>query len=163
VEFPPDIQQQLVLQENPHGKISNSDLEMVGLILQWWVLKNFADLAHTHLACWCDNTTTVAGASRLLSTKAKKAARLLGILALRRLRARHWVNVLPAVSTHTFRFWMKSNSLRSYKLSLNGQGEVHSGEESESRPEASRQPSGPWPRRSCHANGGLSSRRSGNS
>jgi len=63
--------------------------------LQWWVLKNFADLAHTHVACWCDNTTTVAGASRLLSTKAKKAARLLGILALRRLRARHWVNVLP--------------------------------------------------------------------
>jgi len=56
---------------------------MVGLILQWLVLENFAELAHTHVACWCDNTPTVAWASRLLSTKAKKAARLLRILALR--------------------------------------------------------------------------------
>jgi len=38
---------------------------------------------HTRVACWCDNTPTVAWASRLLSTKAKKAARLLRILALR--------------------------------------------------------------------------------
>jgi len=38
---------------------------------------------HTRVACWCDNTPTVAWASMLLSTKAKKAARLLRILALR--------------------------------------------------------------------------------
>jgi len=83
VAFPQDIQDQLVSQENPRGTISNSDLEMVGLILQWLVLENFADLTHSHVACWCDNTPTVAWASRLLSTKAVKAARLLRILALR--------------------------------------------------------------------------------
>jgi len=234
VEFPPDIQQQLVSHENPQGKISNSDLEMVGLILQWLVLENFAELAHAHVACWCDNTPTVAWASRLLSTKAKKAARLLRILALRMIACQasplttlhiegernhmadfasrsfldfknstdfltefhrrfplpqeaSWIeyhfprkivgrvlstlstetptlgswrrlgkrgsvtggtgsNFFPAVSIHTFRIWMTSNSLWSYRLLLNGQGKVHLGEESESKPEASRQPSGPSPR-----------------
>jgi len=83
VEFPPEIQKQLVSQDNPRGTISNSDLEMLGLILQWLVLENFVELAHTHVACWCDNTPTVAWASKLLSTKAVKAAQLLRILALR--------------------------------------------------------------------------------
>jgi len=44
-----------------------------------------------------------------------------------------------AVLTHTFRTWMESNSLRSYKLSLNGQGKVHSVKAGESKLEASRQ------------------------
>jgi len=35
VEFPPDIQQEVVSQRNPHGKITNSDLKMLGLLLQW--------------------------------------------------------------------------------------------------------------------------------
>ncbi len=82
VAFPQDIQNQLVSQENPSGTISNSDLEMVGLIFQWLVLENFADLTHTHVACWCNNIPTVAWASRLLLTKAAKAAHLLRILAL---------------------------------------------------------------------------------
>jgi len=83
VAFPPELQQQLVSQDNPRGTVSNSDLEMLGLILHWLALENFANLAHTHVACWCDNTPTVAWASKLLSTKAVKAARLLRILALR--------------------------------------------------------------------------------
>ncbi len=72
--LPPDIQQQLVTHDNPKGTISNLDLEMVGLILQWLVLENFADVAHTHIACLCDNTPTVAWSLRLLSTKAVKVA-----------------------------------------------------------------------------------------
>jgi len=86
------------------------------------------------------------------------------------------------VSTHTFRTWMKSNSLWHYKLLLNGQGKVHLVKESKSRLEASRQSLGPcqdqigWLEKpivqtqnsklshhSCHANGGLSMRRPGNS
>jgi len=39
------------LVENPKGTISNSDLEMVGLLLQsWFVLENFANLALKHIA-----------------------------------------------------------------------------------------------------------------
>ena len=207
---------------------------MAGLVLQWLVLENFAELAHTHVACWCDNTPTVAWAMRLLSTKATKAAKLLRILALRMIACQSsplttfhvegernqmadfasrsftdfpestnfltefhrkfplpqnafWINyhfprkiigrvfstlstVTPtmgswrrlgrrgsvtggigstsfqAVSTHTFRMWMQRSGLWSYRLLLDGQGRALSVGVNKSKPEASRQPSGPLPR-----------------
>jgi len=85
VPFPPDIQAAVISEANPRGCISNSDLEMMGLLLQWLVLERFGTLQHAHVACWCDNTPTVAWATRLLSTKATTAARILRILALRML------------------------------------------------------------------------------
>jgi len=60
----------------------NSDLKMVGLLLQWIVLEQITNLKHAHIACWCDNTPTVAWATKLLATKATNAAQLLCILAL---------------------------------------------------------------------------------
>jgi len=77
VEFPPEVQQQMITHDNPRGSISNSDLEMTGLLLHWIVLELVTDLSHAHVACWCDNTPTVAWASKLLSTKATTAAQLL--------------------------------------------------------------------------------------
>jgi len=88
IEFPPEIRKQMVTQSNPKGSISNSDLEMTGLLLQWIVLESITDLAHAHVACWCDNTPTVAWATKLLSSKAVKAAQILRILALRMLHCR---------------------------------------------------------------------------
>jgi len=85
VEFPPEIQQEVVSQQAPRGSITNSDLEMVGLLLQWLVLERVVDLRHAHVACWCDNTPTVAWTTKLLATKATTAARLIHILALRML------------------------------------------------------------------------------
>jgi len=85
VAFPPEIQAEVVSHANPRGRISNSDLEMMGLLLQWVVLEQVSNLQHAHVACWCDNTPTVAWATRLLSTKATNAARILRILALRML------------------------------------------------------------------------------
>jgi len=82
VQFPLEIQAQVVSSENPKGTISNFDLEMVGLLLQWLVLENFANLTHKHVACWCNNTPTIVWASKLLATKATRAAHLLWILAL---------------------------------------------------------------------------------
>jgi len=82
VEFSPEIHRQVVMQNNPTGSISNLDLEMTGLLLQWIVLESVTKLAHAHVACWCDNTPTVAWATKLLSTKAIKAAQILRILAL---------------------------------------------------------------------------------
>ncbi len=78
VQFPTWVQDKLVSQQNPTGTILNSDLEMLGLFLQWLVLKKFVDLAHMHVACWCNNTPTVAWASKLLATKAVTAACILG-------------------------------------------------------------------------------------
>jgi len=69
VKFPHKIQVQAVLAENLKGTISKSDFEMVGLLLQWFVLEIFANLSHKHVACWCNNTTTMACTSKLLETK----------------------------------------------------------------------------------------------
>jgi len=82
LSFPPDIQTLLVLEDNPHGTITNSNLEMTGLLCQWLILEPMADLAHCHIAVGCDNTPTVAWANKLLSTKAKLAAQLVRALAL---------------------------------------------------------------------------------
>jgi len=82
IPFPECIQQQVISQNNPHGKISNSDLEMIGLLFQWLVLEKFVDLAHAHVVIWCDNTLTIAWATKLLATKACTTAHILHILTL---------------------------------------------------------------------------------
>jgi len=50
------VQETLVTWECPMGTISNSDFEMLGLLLHWLVLGKFTNLAHTHVVCWCNNT-----------------------------------------------------------------------------------------------------------
>jgi len=82
IPFPPDIQAAVILDSNPTGTITNSDLEMAGLLCQWLALKPFADLAHCHVAVGYDNTPVVAWASCLLASKAWLAAQLLRALAL---------------------------------------------------------------------------------
>ena len=61
---------------------------MAGLLLQWFVLEHFTNLAYSHVACWCDNTPTVAWASKLLASKTPTAAKLLRTLALRMLECK---------------------------------------------------------------------------
>ena len=85
IRFPHTIQAQLVSQKNPTGTITNSDLEMAGLLMHWLVLENVANLQHAHVASGCDNTPTVAWTSRLLASKATTAAHLIRALALRML------------------------------------------------------------------------------
>jgi len=69
ITFPPDIQQAVVSESNPTGWLSNSDLEMAGMLCQWLVLEVMADGTHTHIAIGCNNTPTVAWSSCLLATK----------------------------------------------------------------------------------------------
>jgi len=77
IRFSKAIQDQLVSSTNPTGRITNSDLEMAGLLMHWLVLESIADLQHTHVATGCDNTPTVAWTTRLLATKAPIAAHLI--------------------------------------------------------------------------------------
>jgi len=83
VQFPEEISTKVVSTANPTGTISNSDLELTGMLLAWLVLETIADLTHAHIWLGCDNTPTVAWASRLLATKTPVAARILRILTLR--------------------------------------------------------------------------------
>jgi hypothetical protein len=70
LEWPDDIRQQVVLFDNPSGTITNSDLEMVGMVLHYLVLEHLVALKHVYIAVWCDsNTPTVSWTNKLSSSK----------------------------------------------------------------------------------------------
>ena len=54
--FPEDIQANLVSQENPHGKVTNSDLEHAGLLAQVSLMVTTHDFHYATLANASDNT-----------------------------------------------------------------------------------------------------------
>ena len=83
--FPQDITDRLVSFKNRKGDITNSDLEMAGVLLQWLVLEHIApiSLKFAHIGIYSDNTPTVAWASRLNSSSSTIASHLLRALALR--------------------------------------------------------------------------------
>jgi len=81
-KFPLAIQQSLISTTNPHGAISNSNLEMAGLLLHWMVLKSLADLHHAHVTAHCNNLPMVAWTSHLISSKDTVTAHLLHALTL---------------------------------------------------------------------------------
>ena len=56
LQWPQDITSNVVSDSNPSGTITNSDLEMAGLLLQWLVLEEVADTKHQTLLLHCDNT-----------------------------------------------------------------------------------------------------------
>jgi hypothetical protein len=84
LQWPPDISAELLSFNNPKGKITNSDLEMAGLLLLWLCLEEVApDLTHKHIALFSDNSPTVSWVTKMASRKSKVAAQLVRALALR--------------------------------------------------------------------------------
>jgi hypothetical protein len=83
--FPQDITDRLVSFKNKSGDITNSDLEMAGVLLQWLVLEHISpcSLKFAHVGIYSDNTPTVAWATRLTSSSSSIAGHLLRALALR--------------------------------------------------------------------------------
>jgi hypothetical protein len=86
VQWPKDITEALVSDSNPHGTITNSDLEMAGVLLQEAVLE--AELGSTmvgkHFVIGSDNSPAVAWTARMASRSASPIAfRLLRGLAMR--------------------------------------------------------------------------------
>ena len=83
VPWPPDITRDIISSSNPSGSITNSDLEMAGMLLHYLVLECICDLRHVHVAAWCDNTPTVSWTNKLNSSKSRVSARLVRALAIR--------------------------------------------------------------------------------
>jgi hypothetical protein len=83
LEFPSNIRERVVSVNNPDGDITNSDLEMAGLVAEYLVLEHLTSLKFAHTAAWCDNTPTVSWANKLSSSKSMVAARLVWALAMR--------------------------------------------------------------------------------
>jgi hypothetical protein len=58
--FPADLQKDLVSQDNPQGRITNSDLELAGTLAQQAVLQSQYPLCGQTTHTFCDNTPLVA-------------------------------------------------------------------------------------------------------
>jgi hypothetical protein len=85
VEFPADITAQVVSQKNPRGVLTNSDLEMAGVLLHYLALEEIVpDLRHAQVAIGCDNSPAVAWTKKMATHASSPVAhRLLRGLAMR--------------------------------------------------------------------------------
>ena len=84
IQWPNTIQTKII-KVNRKGTISNSDLEMAGMLLAWLVLEQITPttLKHKNIGLFCDNSPSVAWAIRLNSSKSQIVGHLLRALALR--------------------------------------------------------------------------------
>ena len=83
-EWPPDIKADIKLFANPTGSITNSDLEMAGILLLWLVMEGVCDSVQEKcVALFSDNSSTVAWVTRLASRKSVIAEHFVQALALR--------------------------------------------------------------------------------
>jgi len=84
LQWPREISNALVSFDNPKGSLTNSDLEMAGMLLLWLCLEGVApNLAHKHVALLSDNSPSVSWATKMASKKSRVAAQLVRALALR--------------------------------------------------------------------------------
>jgi len=84
VEWPMEVQQELVSEKNPRGSITNSDLECAGLVMVWLLLEAMVDdLSGARIALYSDNSPSVSWIQRLASRRSQVAMQLIRALALR--------------------------------------------------------------------------------
>ncbi len=83
-QWPEDIKADLVSEGNPTGRITNSDLEMAGLLMLWLVMEAVCGpMEKKRVALFSDNDPTVSWVKRMASRHSRVAALLLRALALR--------------------------------------------------------------------------------
>ena len=83
-QWPPDVASDIKTFENPEGRISNSDLEMAGLVLLWLAMDAVCGpLENKRLTLFNDNTPTIGWATKLASKRSMVAEHLVQALALR--------------------------------------------------------------------------------
>jgi hypothetical protein len=82
--WPDDVKEALVSYANPNGTLTNSDLEMAGLLILWLVMEHVCPaLDESHVALFSDNSPTVHWVERMASRSSKIAMQLIRALALR--------------------------------------------------------------------------------
>ena len=83
LQWPSDISDSIVSDSNPTGSITNSDLEMAGLLMLWLVMEDVCDVKDSHVALFSDNSPTVHWVQRLAAKHSEIAMQLIRALALR--------------------------------------------------------------------------------
>jgi hypothetical protein len=83
-QWPPDVAKDIKTAENPSGHITNSDLEMAGLVLLWLTMEEVCGpLEEKRLTLFNDNSPTIGWATKLASKRSTVAEHLVQALALR--------------------------------------------------------------------------------
>ena len=96
-KWPIEITQDVKSQDNPEGRITNSDLEMAGMVMAWIVVEGVGgDLKEKTIALFGDNTPSISWISNLASKQSKVAEQLVQALALR-LKAN---KACPLITSH---------------------------------------------------------------
>jgi len=84
LKWPAYISADINTADNPHGRLTNSDLELAGLVLLWLVMEDVCNPPPaSHVALFSDNQPTVHWVQRLTSKSSAVAGQLLRALALR--------------------------------------------------------------------------------
>ncbi len=82
-QWPNNIRTQLISNENTEGTITNSDLEMAGLLLLWLTMEGVCSpLQEKRVAMFRDNSPSISWAKRLASKQSLAAENLVEALAL---------------------------------------------------------------------------------
>jgi hypothetical protein len=86
VAFPPEISSQVVSDSNPAGSLTNSDLEMAAVLMQYMILQQVTDMTHKRAGTLSDNTPTIAWSTCMADrSKSLTAGHLLrGLAAIQR-------------------------------------------------------------------------------
>ena len=83
-QWPNDVHTQLISNENPKGTITNSDLEMTGLLLLWLTMEGVCrPLQEKRVAMFGDNSPSISWVERVASKQSLVAENLAQALALR--------------------------------------------------------------------------------
>ena len=86
LQWPTNISNRLVSDANPTGDISISDLELLGIFINWLVLEYAVDkttLKFNSVAMWCDNLPAVAWLYKMRNSSSEIAAHILRAFAIR--------------------------------------------------------------------------------
>jgi hypothetical protein len=83
LQWPSDISSNIISDDNPQGTITNSDLEMAGLLMLWLVMEAVCKVENAHVALFSDNSPTVHWVQRMAAKHSTIAMQLIRALALR--------------------------------------------------------------------------------
>jgi hypothetical protein len=96
-KWPTEITRDVKSFEHPEGRITNSDLEMAGIVMAWLVVEGVGgDLTEKTVALFGDNTPSISWISKLASKRSKVGEQLVQAMALR-LKAK---KACPVITSH---------------------------------------------------------------
>jgi hypothetical protein len=82
-QWPPDITANVVSVANPKGTITNSDLELAGLVILWLMMEHVCGpLKEKHVALFSNNSPTVSWMQRMASCSSLIVEQLIQVLVL---------------------------------------------------------------------------------